>query len=355
MKKALWKQEVIDEYRYRITESIANEKDDKILSSYYNDLVILESIEDYQKDGKCFIQSDNFKEKSAQDIYCLTQFEDFYDDICSFDKKRKLIPGFKVGNIDTREIKSSDVMTFVFDFFHQFDDDYSKILDKIYVDNKDNLIFSNHRSVTFSLSNNQGYFINIENSKTIEEYINAVHEYAHAIADYIKLRYYSSSNYPFFETLPIFAEVNALDYLEKTIPNYKNDIYTYKRSILLTLLNMARKLIYQHDFYTRDYTNSRLIGILSTMLKNHDSFSFVCDAINSSIYEKYMYLISYLVSIELLLCDDFELAKFRLNKILETDDLDSYVLFLYDIGINLNEHTDEYIKSIRDNKKIIKF
>ena len=53
MKKAVWKQEVIDEYRYRITESIANEKDDKILSSYYNDLVILESIEDYQKDGKC--------------------------------------------------------------------------------------------------------------------------------------------------------------------------------------------------------------------------------------------------------------------------------------------------------------
>lgn len=355
MKKAVWEQEIIDDYRYRIKEAMAREKDKTRLRSYYNDLITLEAIEDYQKDGKCFIQPDDFSKKSIQDIYCLTQFEDFYEYICDFERKRKLIPGFKVGYLDTCHISSSDILTFVFDFFHQFDDNYSQILDKIYVANKDNLIFSKHRSVTFSLSHNQAYFINIENSNNIEEYINGVHEYAHAIADYIKLRYYSESNYPFLEILPLFVEANALEYLGNLIPNYKEDIYTYKSCVLLTLLNMARKLIYQHNFYARDYTNNRLIGILATMLKNRDSFSFVRNAIDGSVNEKYMYLISYLVSIELLACNDFELAKYRLNKILETDDLENYILFLYDLGINLNEHTNEYIKSIRDNKRIIRY
>lgn len=68
-----------------------------------------------------------------------------------------------------------------------------------------------------------------------------------------------------------------------------------------------------------------------------------------------MYLISYLVVIELLSCNDFELAKHRLNKIIESNELNNYILFLYDMGINLNEHSSEYIESIRDNKKIIRY
>lgn len=355
MGNAIWNQKLIDTYRYKINESIKNESDRELLNSYYNDLIILDAIEDFQKDGKCFIQFEDFSKKSAQDIFYLTQFEDFFDNVCIFEKKRKLIPGFEVGGIDALNIKSTDILTFIFDFFRQFDDDYYHILDKIYRANKENLIFSKHRSVTFSLSHNQAYFINIEKSRSIEEYINGVHEFSHAIADSIKLRYYSKSNYPFFETLPIFVEVNALEYLDKLIPDYKEDIYTYKKSVLLTLLNMARKLIYQYNFYTGANTHNRLFGILSTMLTYQESFNFVRDALDSSVIEKYMYLISYLVVIELLSCNDFELAKYRLNKILETDDLDSYILFLYDLGINLNEHSNEYIRCIRDNKRIIKY
>lgn len=355
MKKAVWEKKLINSYRLKIKTLIKNEKDEYLLCSYYNDLAILDALEEYQIDGRCFIQSDDFSKKSLQDVSCLTQFEEFYDDIQTFERKRNLIPGFEVGNIATIKNTREDILAFVFDFFQQFDKNYSRILNKIYNSNRNNIIFSKHRSVTFSLSHNQGYFINVEKNNSIEEYINGVHEFSHAIADYIKLRYYTSSTYPFVEILPLFVEANALEYLGYLVPEYREDVYTYKKSTLLTLLNMARKLIYQHDFYAGSYTSNKLLGIISTMLKNHKSYSFSRDALEGSVNEKYMYLISYLVVIELLSCKDFELAKHRLNKIIESNELNNYILFLYDMGINLNEHSSEYIESIRDNKKIIRY
>lgn len=118
---------------------------------------------------------------------------------------------------------------------------------------------------------------------------------------------------------------------------------------------MARKLIYQHDFYSKNFANKRLIGILSIMLKNREKFGFAREAIDESVNEKYMYLISFLVVIELLSNNDFELAKYKLNQILVSDCIDNYVLYLYDMGIILNENSNEYISSIRDNKKIINY
>ena len=355
MEKTIWGANTIDDYRNKIVGAMELEKDKEKSKSYSYDLIILNAIEDYLNDGKCFIQSINFKEKVQQDIESLTLYEDFFEEIRKFDCKRKLIPEFVVGNLDKLQISSDDVLTFIFDFYRQFDKNYTSIFDSIYHSFKDNIIFSKHRSANFGLSYNHTSFINIQKTNDIEEYISGVHEFGHSIADYIKLRYYSETNYPFIELLPVFAEINALEYLGTQMPEYKEDIITYKKSILLTLFNMAIKLIYQHDFYSKGSYNNRLLGILSIMFKNHESFRFASDTIDSSVTEKYMYLNSFLVVIELLSMNDFELAKYKLNQILKLDNIDNYLLFLYDMGINLNEHSSEYIRCIRDNKKIIKY
>lgn len=87
MEKNMWDKTIIDHYRNIINELIARETNEEKQILYSNDLQILEAIIDFKNDGKCFIQPDDFSKKASEDIRHLTIFSDFYEDICSFEKR----------------------------------------------------------------------------------------------------------------------------------------------------------------------------------------------------------------------------------------------------------------------------
>ncbi len=352
MKKDKWDNKLIDSYINNINQMILNEEDEEKLDYYFSDLRGLDAAKNFEIDSNYFKQDTDFRLNCKQNILSLSLFEDFFIDIQEFNRNRSLVSNFKLENLENFGISFDSLLTFVFDFYQQLDSSYIQILNKLYASYKDNIIFTNKRSCTISLFTDHITFINIEQNQNIQEYISCIHEFGHVISDYIKMRGYSETKYPFFEVLPLFSEAHALDYLSRIFPVFKDDISKYKRAVILNMLNLTKLLLHQNDFYSSIQCNNRISAIINLMLKKEVNIIDANKVIGGSVYENYIYLISFLVVIELLYMDDIELAKDKLNKILLIDNIENYSLFLKENGINLNQHSSEYVRCF-GSKKII--
>jgi hypothetical protein len=350
MGNTTWNEFQINTYIKHINKLLERDVGNKYTKNYLADLVSLSVMKNFST-SKCFDMPLRYRDKIEEDIATLIEFEDFNDEIFTFNKNEEKIKNMNISYLKELFVNSDEILEFVLDFYKQFDKNYYSIVEKYIKEKKNNTIFTNNRSCTFSISTYGESFVNIEDSSDISEYFNAIHEYGHVIADSIVLRFYNQSDYPFYELMSMYNEFNAINYLEKVKPDLKNEIYKYKKSYLMTIIKMSKRIEYFYKYISNDSSNFKLDAILKTMSINKISYQEASKVINDSLYEKYIYLISFLTMIELLYIEDKDLAKYDLIKIISTKKDQSYINLLNNINITLNNNSNDFVNNIILNKK----
>lgn len=282
----------------------------------------------------------------------------FIPSIETFSKLNDMYKKSTIGMLTDRYIPKNILLSYTHDFYHSIDKDLAKYFDKVFKERHNNLRITNKDKAGYD--HNYSYYIptlkygyiNLHTTDTIADFTGLIHEYAHIIAEQIKFRS-DNSNYPFVELLPLLMEEIATHEIAEEFEDLDQDCANKSALLTKTVLNYSKELISQIDFYNivdsgldrKDFIELFREHSNNTIKKSNKIF-------NISIKEKLTYVIPYLVMVELyyMYYDDPDKALFILKKLLEMDETDNYLSYLYDSGIHLNEHTKDFVKT--QNKRI---
>lgn len=294
----------------------------------------------------------NLKKKINVDKYDLNNNIPFIKDLNTFYKKngKELDSNNQLSPL--RSMDYEEVLSFVNDFYKEFDKEWYKIFTPVFEQRKNNIKFSESRSVSMYLQSLDYSYLNICDSQTIDMYYGIVHEYAHTIADRIRYRLSYVDDYPFVELPSLFLELVTNNFITNNY-NLDNDVKIYNLSNYKLMLSHASDVINLYSYYS---TNPNFN-------KKEDFIKDACSLLGGDkVYwnhlftsnlglERLMYSYPYLIAIELyyIYLNDPEYAKYVLEEIILMDPVDDYQSFLDKYGIHANEHSSEFLLDIKKN------
>lgn len=318
------------------------------------DIDVLESI--LVKSYEPFITCTSYREKLQDDIDTFIKFEPFFEEVGEFFQQRKNIPIRDYLQLDELNVSESELTSFVHDFFLSVDQELFRYFKSVFKERKNNLKFSDERSIHIYLPNYDYSYINVQKTNTMQDYLNIVHEYMHAIVDRIYYRPNDYSNYPFNELASTFIELLVIDMFENM---YEFNIgYT-------TSQNEANKIKANQSLYISTYSKyilleSEYLASIDTLKSKKETIKEIAkitgqkrrtvnDIMSTSLLEKYSYSIAYITALELfdLYKKDPELCLYKLKQIISMKESENYLIDLYDMDIVLNDNATNYIKSIK--------
>ena len=346
MKKQDWNRQLMAE-QYKLAC-------EKAASSYAHecDEYILQAID--EEDVDVFPMEDRFKDRVNDDAKWLEKYHYFNHDIETFADISSILPS--TVQMDELKVPLGIVFGEIHDFFNHLGGEWRNLFNKVYRERDNNLRFSNERSYNFYLPGQDYSYINIQKTDTIEVFTDLAHEYGHSIADMMKYRMYAEDKdlYPFIELPPIFFQFAIGDWLSesresldnlvndelvvmaRTCGNYANYI-TYLNKYLTTLNDKGRKVPTKYADFVRGMV--RALNITKPEVKT---------SFDKSKKEQYIYVIPYLTALELyyIYKEDPKEALKLLKEIIMVEQKKYYNEYLRSLGITLNEHSEEHVKTI---------
>ena len=312
----------------------------------------LNTLEDLKNNKpKIFTHEERFDEQLATDKNLVHKHSNFLNEIETFSKLEDTFGVKSIPPLEEREIPTRMLLSFVHDFYHSLDKDFAKCFNRIYKERHNNLRLTNRNNVGFNRNymtylNTINYaYINISLTQTIDDFINIIHEYAHTIADqmHYRSRY---GKYPFIELLPLLLQELGYDELLRCFEDIEADVVKSDACTTKTVLKYAKELLVQSDYLNivnEGTERKQFVNSLAEYTNNTKSKTE--KMLNITIQEKLSYVIPFILMIELysMFYEDEEKCLYITKKILTMDEVDDYVEYLKTLGINLNEHSEEYI------------
>ena len=309
-------------------------------------------------EAKLFEHEQKFSDQIIYDKNLIDTYRPFVDDIKCFSDENDNLPFKSIGLINTWEIPNKYLISFTHDFYNSIDRDFAKIFNKFFKEKKNNLRLARRNAegfdrnyTTYIKSLNYAYF-NIALTDTVDDFLSMIHEYAHAIADYMHYRPYYSS-YPFIELLPLLMERIASDKLTEDFEGMENDVYIMNGLEDKMVLQFAQEISVEDKCLSLYSNNRTRKGYINNISKcTGDTKAKSEKMLNNSTEEKLSYTIPYLTMIELydLYLKDPQKCLFLMKEIINLNGIKDYHKFLSNNNINLNEHSKEYIEE--EKKKI---
>lgn len=295
-----------------------------------------------------------FKDGLLEDFKALELYYDFLDDIKEFsannaDKFKDLKP-FEVDHI--ANLTPSLLFSFLKDFFYDFDKEFGEIYESIHKERQHNLMFSEDRSISYYVPALEYSYINITKNDTVDDFLNAVHEYTHAIVDRLYFRL-SEEEYPFTELVSIFMEMIAADYIKEAYLGMDEDINTSQLSGAKKITVYAENISIQHNYFlAKEETNTRKEFVQDITKMSGKTNSYIKRLLSKTAMEKLTYTIPYLTAIELyyLYKSDKERCVELIKYLIYVSYRENYNVDLVDNGIILNTHSTEWIDTLIKRK-----
>ena len=348
-----WNKETLNEQIKYVTKKLYETPSRELAAT-------LNTLEDLKNNKpSIFSPENNFEEQISYDKSLLKEQIQFLPDIEKFAKLDDNYHEKINGNLTIRTIPNRILLSYVHDFYNSIDRDFAKYFNKVFKERKRNLRLSTNNATGYN-RNYMNYlytinyaYINIHIEHTIEDFFNIIHEYAHAIADqmYYRHRY---GKYPFIELLPLLMEEIAYDEVINTFEDMDDDVLIVNAVSTKTVLKYAKELILQKDYLSVvDKSLERKQFVNNLAEYSHNTKTKIEKILNTTIQEKISYIIPYIVMIELydMYYDDPEKALYTTKKIVTMDEVDDYISYLNNLGINLNEHTEIYVEDQRQKIK----
>lgn len=305
-----------------------------------------------------FPEKSSFKEQMNSNIASLYEYEDFLEDIKSFSQMKSSLEAYLISFSDKFDNPIEAILGFTHDFYNNLDKDFATAFNKIYKARKNNLMFSDKRSITVTINSLNYSYLNVKRQNTIEDYFYSIHEYGHAITDLIFYRYCYCYKYPFTELVPLFMELIAADEINDTFFDLDKDIASYKAIALYTVLDYSREisLFYSFIAHCDKYPYNKSQMQLNLAKYANISENNANKILTMSNLERFSYTIPYLVAIELyyLYRVDKEKALYYLKELIKLPMCDNYQVPLLDRDIILNNNSKKYILEINNELRAFK-
>ena len=346
MKKQDWNRQLMAE-QYRVAH-------EKAATSYLHecDQYILQAVD--EEDVEIFPMEERFRDRISDDANWLEKYHYFNFDIETFADISSITP--EAVQMSELKIPIGIVLGEIHDFFNHLGGEWRNLFNKVYRERTNNLRFSNERSYNFYLPGHDYSYINIQKNDTISIFTDLAHEYGHSIADMMKYRMYDEENdlYPFIELASMFFQFAIGDWLSasregldnlvndervvmaRSCGNYSNYI-TYLSKYLNALNEKGRKVPTKYADFVRGMV--RALNITKPEVKT---------SFEKSKKEQYIYVVPYLTALELyyIYKEDPKEALRLLKEIIMVEQKRYYNEYLKSLGINLNEHSEEHVKTI---------
>lgn len=308
---------------------------------------------------KPFEFSGSFRDQFVEEVFAVKSNIPFLEDIAIFSELDSLLRRDLIDYEDEYKITAKDLLEFTHDFYKGIDPEIAKIFFRIFKERKNNLKFTQDRGITFTIDKLNYSYIGIARNDVVADYINAVHEYAHAISDRIFYRNNYNSGYPFIELMPLFMELLACDKMMEVFSNIGKDVTGYKADELDTMIQFARHIDAMACYmsminFSKDHIPGKKKDIIGDMMsKLHTKREEVLTILDLSTLERLSYLIPYMTAVELyyLYKRDPERAIRILKYLVKMPSQENYNIALMDREIYLNEHARKLTLDINRDLK----
>ena len=345
-----WNRNKIRE-QLKYLQSLPSSKiDDKCLE----DIEHLKLLLDKNNTFDCFDVSCSFREQMIDDANSMELYFDFLDDIEIFVDNASIIKKSHYCYVDSyKDIPVSTLFSFLKEFFHDFDSEFGKAFDRVYAEKRNNLRFNEERSIQLHIPTLQYSYISIEKTNTLHDFINAVHEYSHAIADLICYRD-PYSTYPFAELVSMFMELVAADYMMDCYMNMDRDLNSIRINSCKDILIYADNInIEKTYFYAYDEIDDRRKVINGMKNICGKSTQYVSRILEKTAMEKLSYTIPYMTAVELyyLYLKDKKETIHILKHLMIVEREKNYNDELKKNGIYLNTHSADWADTLIKRKK----
>lgn len=327
----------------------------KKLKSIQNDIEILHELLEETPD-EVFPLPYLFKDLLMDDSIYIKKHQSFITDINKFASLSRIMKDIDYKYIDTWNIPMSSLFSFVHDFYNSLDKEIAKYFNRIFKERRNNFKLSDYRSCMLTIKSLKYSYINVERGDTITVYLSMVHEYAHAIADAYQHRdTLTIDKYPYVEYFPLLIELLALDKLNDMFYDFEDDTNIIKKEKLNLMLSYAKDIAIE-AFYLENTNGFKNKKDTINDLKDITNLPrrYFKNMFNTIAREKLTYIIPYMTAIESYYQyqEDPKLALENAKTLVTLPKAKEYRSILYDLGLNLNEHTQEYTTDVK--RKILK-
>ncbi len=321
------------------------------------DIDLLQSAK--ERNVKPFEYPGTFRDQLIEEAIAVKDNIPFLEDISIFGELDPLLRRDLIDYEDEYNISTKDLLYFIHDFYREIDPEMARIFFKIFKERRDNLKFTPDRGITFTTDKLNYSYIAVARQDVVADYINAIHEYAHAIADRLYYRNNYNSGYPFIELMPLFMQFLACDKMMEDFDNVSKDVTGYKANELDIFIQFARSIdmmscyLGQLCFEPERLPRKKKEIITDMMTRLHTGKEEVLDLLDVSTLERLSYLIPYMTAIELyyLYKSDPERAIYTLKGIVTMPEQENYGIALADKEICLNEHSRKLTLDINRDLK----
>lgn len=270
--------------------------------------------------------------------------------------------GEVISTITGAKFSKDKTISMVGSFYHSFDKELEQVFLPIYSKRFTNLRFvdkcknANGHEVdanNYFIGGINENFIESCNDETIETYHNLVHEYGHAIANMISPErpFYDDTDYlaelpSIFPEIVSMYEVNDENKLDSSFLAYALLVDYFNKAYILTLHKDVLEIWKKHGRVTNKEFFKEVKDLYGLEEKD------INDLFDCSIYDDGVYVISYMVSLELfhIYKQDKEKALELYKKILSFKNAFDAWKFVYANGLiakNLDEEVQDTIKSLK--------
>lgn len=295
-----------------------------------------------------------FREQLMEDMLAIEAYQDFLFDVKVFSENAPVFHGFDVGAVNVmKNITPNMIFKFLKEFFQQFDSEFGKTFYYVYRERFHNIKFSNNRPISYHLPSIPYSYLNLSREHTIEDFLNAVHEYTHAIVDH--LCYHDSSiDYPFGELVSVFMELVAADYLMEEYSKLDKDVNTLRLSSCKNLVIYAENISIEHDYFSapREIDDWKK-AVQSIQDISGKSKRYIRNLLQTTALEKLSYTVPYITAIELyyLYLQDKKTCIKVLKYLIYLEANGNYNEKLKECGILLNTHSTDWVDTLISRKK----
>lgn len=327
--------------------------------NYYQKLAMNSNAYDYELEAlnsllnntaEPFNEKVDFKVFMADEQCVFKENENFFQDITNFSKLKSSLPTLDERYYLDLKIHDDDINFFVNEVFKVFGKKYSKAFDKVYRERKNNLRISNKRSFNIYLPQLRYSYINIKRENSIEDFYNFVHEYAHAVMDNLFYENGYQSVYQIVETFPILVELIASKLLDELFTDLSEEIILYQNYLARYVLNFAKEIQVTSSILP-NIRNCYNFETAKRTLRRDKRFSNynLNKLINTSNYERHIYVIAYLIAVELrqLFYDDKDKCLYTIQQIGKMHDVNECSNDIKKLGLKLNSHVPSYFNSLK--------
>ena len=297
-----------------------------------------------------------FQDQLEDDARALELHFDFLDDIEKFAlENAKKFQDFQLDGIfPIGNLSPSLILDFMKEFFYDYDEKFGKVFDELYKERFNNLMFSKGRSISYYVPSLEYSYINIFKDNTLDDFVNAVHEYTHAIVDRLYYREQGYTNYPFIELFSMFMEMIAADYMMDMFDDMEEDLNTIRLAGAKQLVVYAENISIEKNYIYQTHEIEDRKKVIAGMVNlSGKSRTYVKKLLDKTAIEKLSYTIPYITAIELyyLYKTDKDACKNLIEYLIYVDGLENYNVNLNDNGIILNTHSSEWIDTLIKRKK----